>query len=126
MTDAIIVKNLTKTFGDVTAVNDVSFSVKKGELFGLLGPNGSGKTTMIKMLTGQIKPTQGEITVQETDVLKNPILTREVVGIIPEQPPIRGAGGHNAAGRRRGKMGLQAGLRLAFRRHKNISFLRRK
>lgn len=89
MSDAITVKNLTKVFGEVTAVNEVSFSVKQGELFGLLGPNGSGKTTMIKMLTGQIKPTQGDITVLDTDVLKNPIHTREVVGIIPEQetPP---------------------------------------
>jgi ABC-2 type transport system ATP-binding protein len=51
--------NLTKKFGDVTAVDNVSFSVEKGSLFGLLGPNGSGKTTMIKMLTGQTRPTMG-------------------------------------------------------------------
>jgi len=89
MTHAITVKDLTKTFGDVTAVNNVSFTVNKGELFGLLGPNGSGKTTMIKMLTGQIKPTNGDITVLDTDVLKQPIQTREIVGIVPEQetPP---------------------------------------
>jgi len=81
--------NLTKKFGDLTAVNNVSFSVKKGELFGLLGPNGSGKTTMIKMLTGQIKPNKGSIKVLDLDVLKNPIKIREKVGIIPEQetPP---------------------------------------
>lgn len=89
MNTAINVKNLTKTFGDVTAVNKVSLSIKKGELFGLLGPNGSGKTTMIKMLTGQIKPTNGEMFVLDTNVLLTPIQTRQQVGIIPEQetPP---------------------------------------
>jgi len=89
MKDAIIVKDLTKKFGDVIAVNDVTLSVKEGELFGLLGPNGSGKTTMIKMLTGQIRPNSGNINVLDTAVLKNPIKTREIVGIVPEQetPP---------------------------------------
>lgn len=87
--NVIQISNLTKSFGDVKAVNNVSFSVKKGELFGLLGPNGSGKTTMIKTLTGQIKPTNGSASVLGFDVVKNPIKVREVVGIIPEQetPP---------------------------------------
>jgi len=89
MIDAISVQNCTKIFGDLTAVNNVSLTVPQGELFGLLGPNGSGKTTMIKMLTGQLKPTQGSIAVLGTDVLKEPIQTRKIVGIIPEQetPP---------------------------------------
>ena len=89
MKDAVILKDLTKKFGDLIAVNNVTLSVKKGELFGLLGPNGSGKTTMIKMLTGQIKPTSGDITVLSIDAQKNPIKTREIVGIVPEQetPP---------------------------------------
>jgi len=87
--NTIKIANLTKNFGSIAAVNDVSFSVKKGELFGLLGPNGSGKTTMIKMLTGQIKPTFGNISVLDVDVIQNPIRVRELVGIIPEQetPP---------------------------------------
>lgn len=82
-------KNLTKKFGDVTAVDNVSLFVEKGSLFGLLGPNGSGKTTMIKMLTGQIRSTGGSGTVLGLDIGKDPIGIREQVGIIPEQetPP---------------------------------------
>ncbi len=89
MSIILTVENLTKTFGELVAVNKVSFSLKKGELFGLLGPNGSGKTTMIKMLTGQIKPTAGSATILGLDVLNNPVKIREVVGIVPEQetPP---------------------------------------
>jgi len=81
--------NLTKEFGDLTAVNNVTLSIEKGQLFGLLGPNGSGKTTMIKMLTGQINPTNGAVNILGVDVLKNPLKVREKVGIIPEQetPP---------------------------------------
>ena len=82
-------QNLTKKFGDVTAVDNVSLSVEKGSLFGLLGPNGSGKTTMIKMLTGQIRSTGGSGSVLGLDMGKDPIGIRERVGIIPEQetPP---------------------------------------
>ena len=87
--NVIETNNLTKKFGDLTAVNNVTLSIKKGELFGLLGPNGSGKTTMIKMLTGQIKPTNGSSKILNVNVLTNPIKVRELVGIIPEQetPP---------------------------------------
>jgi len=82
-------KNLTKTYGDVLAVDRVNLSVSKGALFGLLGPNGSGKTTMIKMLTGQTRPTGGSATVLGIDVMKDPVGVRAQVGIIPEQetPP---------------------------------------
>jgi len=82
-------KNLTKRYGDVIAVDNVSLAVEKGALFGLLGPNGSGKTTMIKMLTGQTRPTWGSATVLGLDVVQDPIGVRERVGIIPEQetPP---------------------------------------
>ncbi|TFH40964.1 MAG: ATP-binding cassette domain-containing protein, partial [Chrysiogenales bacterium] len=61
MTEQVVeVRSLTKKFGDFTAVNDVSFSVGRGEIFGFLGPNGAGKTTTIKMLCGIITPTTGE------------------------------------------------------------------
>ena len=82
-------KGLVKQFGDVIAVNNISLFVGKGELFGLLGPNGSGKTTMIKMLTGQIRPTSGSAKVIGVDVVQDPVGVRERVGIIPEQetPP---------------------------------------
>jgi ABC-2 type transport system ATP-binding protein len=80
---------LTKQFGDTTAVDHVSLSVPKGALFGLLGPNGSGKTTMIKMLTGQTRPTGGSARVLGTEVRSDPVGIRSRVGIIPEQetPP---------------------------------------
>lgn len=83
------VRNISKKYGDIKAVSSTSLSVGEGELFGLLGPNGSGKTTMIKMLTGQIKPLSGSIRVMGIDVIKNPVKVRELVGIIPEQenPP---------------------------------------
>jgi len=90
MPEAVIkTNNLTKEFGEITAVNNVSLTLLKGELFGLLGPNGSGKTTMIKTLTGQIKPTKGSAEILGVNVLQNPIKVRELVGIIPEQetPP---------------------------------------
>ena len=85
----IEVVNLVKQFGTVTAVNGVSLSVERGQLFGLLGPNGSGKTTMIKLLTGQHRPTGGQIRVMGIDAVAYPLRVREMVGIVPEQetPP---------------------------------------
>ncbi|WOX56406.1 ABC transporter ATP-binding protein [Methanoculleus palmolei] len=82
-------ESLTKNYGSVTAVNRVSLSVAEGELFGLLGPNGSGKTTMIRMLTGQVRPTAGTARVMGLDAAEDPIGVRRLVGIIPEQetPP---------------------------------------
>jgi len=70
-------------------VNLVTLQVEEGALFGLLGPNGSGKTTMIKMLTGQTRPASGHATVLGIDVVKDPIGVRKKIGIIPEQetPP---------------------------------------
>ncbi|MDD1729899.1 MAG: ABC transporter ATP-binding protein [Methanospirillum sp.] len=89
MTPIIQTTTITKQYGDVIAVNAITFSVDQGSLFGLLGPNGSGKTTMIKMLTGQIRPTSGSAVVIGHDVITDPIGLRRDVGIIPEQetPP---------------------------------------
>lgn len=85
----IEVRGLSKSYGQTKAVDNVDLYIGKGELFGLLGPNGSGKTTIIKMLTGQIKPTSGTLKVHGIDVLEDPLRVRELVGIIPEQetPP---------------------------------------
>ncbi len=86
---AIRSKNLSKSFGELKAVDNLSLSIQEGELFGLLGPNGSGKTTTVKMLTGQLRPDSGRIEVLGADVIKNPVKARKLVGIIPEQetPP---------------------------------------
>lgn len=80
---------LTKRYGDVTALADVSLDVEAGELFGLLGPNGSGKTTTIEILTGQIEPTSGEASVLGLDPVTDPLGVREAVGVLPERedPP---------------------------------------
>lgn len=89
MSPVIITDNLGKKYGDLDAVNRVNFSVREGSLFGLLGPNGSGKTTMIKMLTGQNLPSSGKGYVLDIDVTSDPVEVRRSVGIVPEQetPP---------------------------------------
>ena len=89
MKHVIEAQDLSKAYGDVQAVDRVTLSVKEGALFGLLGPNGSGKTTMIRMLTGQTKPTGGTATVLGLDAVLDPVGVRARVGIIPEQetPP---------------------------------------
>jgi ABC-2 type transport system ATP-binding protein len=89
MTNVIEARDVSKTYGDVHAVDHVTLLVEAGELFGLLGPNGSGKTTMIKMLTGQTRPSGGSATVLGVDVVRDPVGVRRLVGIIPEQetPP---------------------------------------
>ncbi|ELY87533.1 ABC transporter [Natrialba hulunbeirensis JCM 10989] len=83
------VDELRKSYGDVRAVDGMSFDVERGELFGFLGPNGAGKTTTIRSLTGQIVPDEGTIDVLGTDPTTAPIETRTRVGILPEQatPP---------------------------------------
>ncbi len=78
----IEVKNLTKKFGDVTAVDDISFSVPKGEIFAFLGPNGAGKSTTIKMLTTLLHATSGSIVLNGHDPAKNPHEVRRSFGIV--------------------------------------------
>jgi ABC-2 type transport system ATP-binding protein len=78
----IEVKNLTKKFGDFTAVNGVSFSVEKGQIFGFLGPNGAGKTTSIKMLTTLLKPTGGQILLDGHDPVTEQSGVRRSFGIV--------------------------------------------
>jgi ABC-type multidrug transport system ATPase subunit len=81
---AISANHLVRRFGDFTAVNDVSFRVAKGEIFGFLGPNGSGKTTVIKMLTGLLPLSSGEATVQGIDVSADPDGVREHIGYMSQ------------------------------------------
>jgi ABC-2 type transport system ATP-binding protein len=81
---AIQARKLTKRFGDFTAVDQVSFEVRRGELFGLLGPNGAGKTTLSRMLTTLIVPTSGQGVVAGFDVAREPERVREAIGVIPQ------------------------------------------
>lgn len=88
MTSAISVKNLTKTFKDFTAVNDISFDVAPGEIFAFLGPNGAGKTTTIKMLTTLLTPTKGSITLNGFDALIQKHDARNSFGIVFQDPSL--------------------------------------
>lgn len=81
----IHVENLTKRFGQVTAVRDVSFTVKEGEVFAFLGPNGSGKTTTMKSIVGLNIPTGGRILVSGLDAARNPREVRQIVSYLPQR-----------------------------------------
>jgi len=84
MENAIYVKGLMKRFGDFTAVDEISFEVRSGEVFGFLGPNGAGKTTTIRMLTGLSKPTGGNATVLGFDIQTEIINIKRRIGVVPE------------------------------------------
>lgn len=83
----IEVKNLFKNFGDIAAVNDISFSVNKGEVLGFLGPNGAGKTTSMRMITGFLPPSSGTAIVCGKDVCREPVAVKKVIGYLPENAP---------------------------------------
>ena len=84
----IKVTHLSKSFGSFLAVNDVSFSVEKGELFALLGPNGAGKSTTIKMLTTLLKPSSGKLVLNGHDVRRDPNKVRQSFGIVFQDPSL--------------------------------------
>jgi len=81
-------KGLSKRYGDIVEVNDVSFSIDRGEVVGFLGPNGAGKTTTMRMLTGFLPPTEGTAVIAESDIFEDPISARRSVGYLPESPPL--------------------------------------
>jgi ABC-2 type transport system ATP-binding protein len=81
---AIVVSEITKKFGAITAVDKVSFDVDEGEFFGFLGPNGAGKTTLIRILTTLLKPTGGKAAVSCCDVAKEPAEVRRHIGVVPQ------------------------------------------
>ena len=85
MGSAVQITHLTKSYGDLVAVNDVSFEVKEGEIFGLLGPNGAGKTTTLKVLMGLLDADGGSVRVYGVDVGQDPLEVRRVVGYVPEE-----------------------------------------
>ena len=84
----IEVQNLTKTFGDRTAVDHISFTVNKGEILGFLGPNGAGKTTTMRILTGFLPATSGTAKIGGFDVFDDSIEVRRRIGYLPETPPL--------------------------------------
>ena len=84
----IEVQHVTKRYGPVAAVNDVSFRVEAGQILGFLGPNGAGKTTTMRVLTGYVPPTEGKATVAGFDVFEEPIEAKRRTGYLPETPPL--------------------------------------
>jgi ABC-2 type transport system ATP-binding protein len=83
----IKVQNLAKEFGTKRAVDDVSFSVDRGEVLGFLGPNGAGKSTTMRMITGFLPPSGGAVTVGGFDIVEHPIEARRLIGYLPENAP---------------------------------------
>ncbi len=82
------VKNLTKRYGGIKAVNDISFTVEDGEILGFLGPNGAGKSTTMNMITGYISSTSGSVTIDGYDILDDPKEAKTRIGYLPEIPPL--------------------------------------
>ena len=85
---AIEARNLSKRYGDVEAVSDLSFEVKKGEVVGFLGPNGAGKTTTMRMLTGFMPMTDGAAHIAGHEIFSDPLGARRSIGYLPETPPL--------------------------------------
>jgi len=83
----IRVENLVKSFGAKRAVDDISFSVERGEVLGFLGPNGAGKSTTMRIVTGFYPPTSGRVTVGGFDIVENPLPAKRLVGYLPENAP---------------------------------------
>ncbi|RSN69546.1 ABC transporter ATP-binding protein [Candidatus Korarchaeum cryptofilum] len=85
---AVEVKNLSKSFGEVKAVNNISFDVEEGSIFGLLGPNGAGKTTTLRMIYGVLRPDSGSVRVLGIDVWEEPRKAKSLMGVMPEDTGI--------------------------------------
>jgi len=87
-TTLLQVDGLSRFYGPLQAVKNISFEVRQGEVLGFLGPNGAGKTTTMQMLTGNLAPSQGRITVTGHDLLEDPRAAKAAIGYLPEQPPV--------------------------------------
>ena len=86
----IEVKNLTKIYGDHTAVDGLSFKINNGKIYGLLGPNGAGKSTTMNMMTGCLAPTSGSVKINGFDMFDEPLRAKKCIGYLPEIPPVYG------------------------------------
>ena len=87
MDEMITVRHLTRRFGPITAVDDVSFAVSRGEVLGFLGPNGAGKSTTMKMITGFLAPSSGTAVICGADIIDQPIAAKRHIGYLPEGAP---------------------------------------
>jgi ABC-2 type transport system ATP-binding protein len=81
----INLSEVTKRYGDLVAVDNVSLAIEQGSVFGLLGPNGAGKTTIIKLMTALSKPDRGQVLIGECDVLRNPLGVKKLMGVVPQE-----------------------------------------
>lgn len=84
----IEVKNLTKRYGNHTAISDLTFTIEKGVIYGFLGPNGAGKSTTMNIITGCLGATEGEVLVDGHSISEEPMLAKKLIGYLPEQPPL--------------------------------------
>ena len=86
----IEIKGLTKRYGDLVAVDNVSFKIRNGRIYGLLGPNGAGKSTTMNIIAGCLAPTEGTVLINGYDICDRPIEAKRQIGYLPEQPPLFG------------------------------------
>ena len=84
----ITVEHLTKCYGDFTAVSDLSIEIEEGHVYGCLGPNGTGKSTTMNIMTGCLSPTKGRIRINGHDIFEEPEQAKRMMGYLPEQPPL--------------------------------------
>src|ERR1700690_2764796 len=84
----IEVRNLTKRFGDLVAIRDISFTAAKGQVLGFLGPNGAGKTTTMRIITGFMPATAGTVVIDDLDIFENSLEARAKIGYLPKTPPL--------------------------------------
>jgi ABC-2 type transport system ATP-binding protein len=82
----IEILNLTKRYGNITAISNISLTIPSGQFFGFLGPNGAGKTTTIKTIVGLLKPTSGSVKIEGFDIQAQPIQAKKIIGFIPDKP----------------------------------------
>ena len=90
MNDAVLVEvhNVSRYYGARLAIQDVSFTIRRGEVLGFLGPNGAGKTTTMQILSGNLAPSSGRVVIAGHDLLDDPRAAKAAIGYLPEQPPL--------------------------------------
>ena len=84
----IEVSHLVKSYGNKRAVDDLSFHVEKGQIYGFLGPNGAGKSTTMNIITGYLAPTSGDVKIDGHDIMAEPEEAKKHIGYLPEMPPL--------------------------------------